>query len=208
MLHGIAQRSARPGYTAPKSRVGACGWQPMRATMSSVKRYQVCSAHTLRCRMHVVSYRTTSSAMAAYILPCLWSMTIVAHVGGHSNCVPEEDGSVLVRDDLDALLQVRHGLCFRVCASIAACCNRLSDWIDAAFVYPHLDVSLRRLFQTVLIRSRTPAGASRRYQGAVGVPCTPEQFAGGCTRLGCVVLACHAAHHAVQVGAKSTASTV
>ena len=26
--------------------------------------------------------------------------------GGHSNCLPEEDGSVLVRDDLDALLQV------------------------------------------------------------------------------------------------------
>ena len=32
---------------------------------------------------------------------------ICCPAGGNSNCVPEEDGSVLVRDDLDALLQVR-----------------------------------------------------------------------------------------------------
>ena len=53
-----------------------------------------------------------------------------ASSGGQPQCLPEEDGSVLVRDDLDALLEVR---------GLAACA------VDAALALQRWDSVLPEL---------------------------------------------------------------
>jgi len=72
--------------------------------MSTAKRSQVLLGPCQMSAVLSLCWHRTRATQSGSVLS--EPIIMMANAGGHSNCVPEEDGSVLVRDDLDALLQV------------------------------------------------------------------------------------------------------